>query len=153
MSRRDSVPVKVIGKQDLNISYTDRHAVRAVLYNSSTKHVALIRIAKGNYHKLPGGGIETDEDHTMAAKREILEEPGCEVSIEHTTLFARSEGWRDYLHQISFCYVATLVEDTGRPESTDLELSEGLSHCWIPIDCTISTTRDFRPSSEVGRFI
>jgi ADP-ribose pyrophosphatase YjhB (NUDIX family) len=153
MYHGDSVPVKVIGKQDLNVSYTDRHAVRAILYNSTTEHIALIHIAKGNYYKLPGGGIETDEDHSVAAKREILEETGCEVLIEHTTSFARSEEWRNDLHQISFFYVATLVEDTGRPELTDLESSEGLSHCWIPLDRAISTVRYIQPSSELGKFI
>lgn len=76
----------------------------------------------------PAVEIEVDEVHCAAIKREVLEETGCKVSVDNTAFFAQSEEWRNDLHQISFCYSARLVEDTGRPELTDVESSEGLSH-------------------------
>lgn len=149
----ESIPLKVIGKQDASVLYTDRHAVRAIVYNPTTKHIALIHIAKGNYYKLPGGGIEVDEDHLEAIKREIFEETGCEVAVENHTCFARSEEWRNDLHQVSFGYTTILVDETGQPELTDLESSEGLSHSWVPIDHAIGIMRDAQPSSDLGMFI
>jgi ADP-ribose pyrophosphatase YjhB (NUDIX family) len=97
--------------------------------------------------------IEVDEVHCAAIKREVLEETGCKVSVDNTAFFAQSEEWRNDLHQISFCYSARLVEDTGRPGLTDVESSEGLSHSWVPVDRAISTIRDVQPTSELGNFI
>ncbi|KAJ5109283.1 hypothetical protein N7456_005958 [Penicillium angulare] len=130
------------------VAYTERHAVRAVLYDSTSQQVALIHIAKDNYYNLPGGGIETDEDHSVAIKREVLEETGCQVSVDNTAFFAQSEEWRNDLHQISFCYSARLVEDTGRPELTDLESSEGLSHSSVPGYPDASAPSSIQPKSK-----
>lgn len=101
----------------------------------------------------PAVEIEVDEVHCAAIKREDLEETGCKVSVDNTAFFAQSEEWRNDLHQISFCYSARLVEDTGRPELTDVESSEGLSHSWVPVDRAISTIRNVQPTSELGNFI
>lgn len=56
MPQKPSVPIKVIGKMNPGVAYTERHAVRAVLYNPASQQVAIIHIVKGNYYKLPGGG-------------------------------------------------------------------------------------------------
>jgi 8-oxo-dGTP diphosphatase len=46
-----------------------------------------------------------------------------------------------------------MSEDTGRPELTDLEASESLSHRWISIEGAIELMRDVEPTLELGQFI
>ncbi|KAE8440338.1 hypothetical protein EG329_008563 [Mollisiaceae sp. DMI_Dod_QoI] len=148
-----AVPLRHIGSKDTGMVYVERSAVRAILHNPLAHQIALIHVAKGNYFKLPGGGVEADEDHTVAIAREIFEETGCKAAIDIDKCFAKSEEWRNDLHQISFCYVAKLVEDTGNPELTELEASEGLSHRWVSVDEAIEAMKSSQPTSELGNFI
>jgi 8-oxo-dGTP diphosphatase len=144
---------KVLGEKQAGISYTDRLAVRAILVDDANNHVALIYIARGNYFKLPGGGIEADENHKIAVEREILEETGCKPTLESMRLLATSEEWRNDLHQTSFCYVTSLKEDTGKPQLTDLEASEGLKHDWVAIQDALEKMRNIEPTSDLGDYI
>jgi len=63
------------------------------------------------------------------------------------------EEWRNDLHQHSYCYVAKLLEDTGRPELTEQELDEGLKHEWLSVSEADAAIRDSKPTSELGKFI
>jgi len=134
--------IKTIGQQNPNVAYIDRRAVRVILYNPITKHIALIHVVKGNYYKLPGGGIDDGEDHAVAVAREVMEETGCMVSMDSKEYFARSEEWRNDLHQISFCYTARMVEDTGKPDLTELETFEGLSHRWVLAESAVKMMQE-----------
>ena len=51
----------------------ERCASRAVVFDKDN-NVALLDATLKNYHKLPGGGIEENEDFTQALKRECKEE-------------------------------------------------------------------------------
>jgi len=64
-----------------------------------------------------------------------------------------AEGWRNDLHQHSYCYVASLLEDTGRPELTEQELAEGLKHEWLRVPEAIAAIKSSKPISELGKFI
>ncbi|KAK5119409.1 hypothetical protein LTR85_007509 [Meristemomyces frigidus] len=86
---------KVIGsKQDRN--YVERAAVRLIMRNDGGD-VVLIWFAKGEYFKLPGGGIESGEEHTVAARCEAMEETGCNISVDNECI-AICEEWRNDLH-------------------------------------------------------
>lgn len=61
-----------------------RHATRAVLINDQGQ-VALLKVGNGNYHKLPGGGVEGSEDMQLALERELLEEAGCRADLMQVT--------------------------------------------------------------------
>ncbi len=54
-----------------------RLAARAVIIIDGK--ILLIKTNKGDY-KFPGGGLEKGESHTIALKREVLEETGYKVS-------------------------------------------------------------------------
>ena len=87
------VASKVIGSKQANVKYTDRHVVRTIVLSADKSKIALILVQKGQYYKIPGGGIELDEDHGLAAEREALEETGCKVKLEGACL-ATSGSWR-----------------------------------------------------------
>ena len=63
-----------------DITYEVRKATRTVLLNDSNE-IALLYVAKDNYHKLPGGGIEEGESIFTALKREVKEEVGANIDI------------------------------------------------------------------------
>jgi 8-oxo-dGTP diphosphatase len=64
-----------------------------------------------------------------------------------------TEERRNDLHQISYCYVAKLMEDTGVLGLTDLEIGEGLKHQWVDVKEGLAWMRGCVPTSELGEFI
>jgi 8-oxo-dGTP diphosphatase len=59
-------PSKVIGTKSEGVKYVDRSAVRVII-ESDNSEITIIHVTKGNYYKLPGGGVEADEGHVLAA--------------------------------------------------------------------------------------
>jgi len=141
---------KVIGTKN-DIPYQERQAVRLVISKEKSK-IIIIHAQKENYYKLPGGGIETDEDHRVAGEREAMEETGCKVDIDARCM-ATTEEWRNDLHQISYCYRAKMMEDTGVPELTEEEVADGLRHEWVEVEEAMRKMKECKPTSELGRFI
>ena len=142
---------KVIGVKAEDVHYVDRHAVR-IITASDKGEIVIIYVKKGNYFKLPGGGVEKGEDHRIAGERDAKEETGCKVILDRDC-FAVTEEWRNDLHQTSYCYAARFVEDTGATELTDDELVDGLQHEWISVRGAIEKMKASQPTSDLGRFI
>jgi 8-oxo-dGTP diphosphatase len=108
---------------------------------------------KGNCYKLPGGGVEPeDQNDEVACQREALEETGCEV-IVRPHMVAHTTEYRGTLQQESHAYVCTVRNDTGKVELTDLEASEGLAHLWCPIAEALQEMKAIEPTTELGEFI
>lgn len=130
--------IREISNKDFGQPDTDennlilRRAARAVILNNESK-VAVLSVAGGEYHKIPGGGIEEDEDIRLALAREIYEEAGvkAEVIDEVGSILE----YRDGLKQYSYCYLAKVVGEIGVPEFTDDELNSGFqAPDWLSID-------------------
>ncbi|KAK4141353.1 NUDIX domain protein [Dichotomopilus funicola] len=153
MSDQNPIERRVIGTRQGGVQYSERLAVRVVVL-SPKGEVALVKANRDNYYKLPGGGIESGEDHGKAAEREVLEETGCHVLVK-PGCFATTEEFRNDLHQISYCYRATLLDghQPGNPELTEEEVSDGLKHEWVPVEKALQTMENVEPTSKLGRYI
>ena len=65
---------------DEMLEFSVRESARAVVIDNDG-NVALLHVAKKEYYKLPGGGIEGSEDKISSLLRECKEEIGCDVSV------------------------------------------------------------------------
>ncbi len=77
--------------------YSTRHTARAVLVDNDNK-IPLLYVGKYDYHKLPGGWVEKDENIEEALRRECLEEVWCEIEIWKylwEVVEYRANIWRD----------------------------------------------------------
>lgn len=116
--------------------------------------IAVIYAERGNYYKLPGGGIEIDEDHHGAAQREVGEETGATVSLRGTGCIATTEEFRNDLHQISYCYIADVLNTSDNPSLTQEGLVDGISHRWLPVNEALDGSMTLaEQTSELGLYI
>lgn len=120
--------------------YPVREAARAIVVDTNNQ-IALLRVSKNGYYKLPGGGIEESEDRMQALQRECLEETGSEIEViqevgsivEYRKMF--------HLKQVSYCYLARLKGEKGKPEYTNEELERGFEQVWLPFNEALSTLK------------
>ena len=141
---------RVIGSKN-DIPYVERQAVRLVI-SDGRGDIIIIHAQKENHYKLPGGGIEVDEDHRVAGGREAMEETGCKVEINGSCM-ATTQEWRNDLRQISYCYRARMLKDTGATELTEEEAADGLRHEWVSVELAMKKMKECQPTSELGEFI
>ncbi len=105
-----NVPTKVIGSKQAGTQYTERSAVRVVV-KGSDGGIVIVKVLKGNYYKLPGGGIEDGEDHHEAAEREVAQETGARVSAQGSCVAMTEE----YRNDLTKSRIATVpISLTGR---------------------------------------
>ena len=148
LSPRDFNPNASIG--DVN-EYRLRRASRGILKRNNT--IALINITRDNYHKLPGGGIESDETPELAFEREILEETGCQCVIKDNggiTIEYRKES---KTLQISYVFFAEVKGEPGEARFEDAEIEEGSKLEWTPIEQIDAVMSKGQPTDYDDKFI
>lgn len=138
--------------KEKDISYKLREAVRAVLFDNNNK-IALLKVSKMNYYKLPGGGIENNEDEETALKRECKEETGCDIKINES--IGRIQEYRDKIniYQKSYCYMSKVLGEKGNTEFTEKENNEGFYLEWVELNKAIDLIKNSKPLDYEGKFI
>ena len=141
-------PEKVTEKEVKN--YFLREAARAIVMDDEGK-IALLHAVKHNYYKLPGGGIEADEDQVKGLKRECREEIGSDIEIIGQ-IGKTLEYWRlTNTKQISYCYLAKLK---GKKEASDFtkgEIEDGFEAVWFTYEDARRTMAETFPTNLEGR--
>ncbi len=135
-----------------NESFRLRKAARAVVFDNENK-IAILKVTKHNYHKLPGGGVEEGENLTKALEREAMEEIGCKISVYGEV--GKIIEYRDEfnLKQESYCYLAKVVGEKGQPDFTEKEINDGFSVLWVSLDEAIEILEKDTPDNYEGKFI
>lgn len=138
--------------QAADIAYHVRKASRAVVVNDRDE-VALLFVTKGNYHKLPGGGIEGNETIYEALKREVEEEVG--TAIEDIKELGFTIEYRTEMEQIqiSYAYTAKATGELKEPVYTAEEQNDGFVLRWVPINIALELIKQDQPNNYVGKFI
>jgi len=107
----------------------ERIGARGIVVREDGK-IAVFNKSNKNEYKLPGGGIEADEDPKAAFRREVLEETGCEVEITNCLGTIEEHKSLDNFKQISYVFVGKVTEDTKELHVTEKERDEGAKLLW-----------------------
>lgn len=145
---------KDLGLQILPTSNMEtRNSVRVVLIDEDN-HIGVIYSKKLNYHKLPGGGMEGNENEEESLRRETLEETGYEIRELQKIITIEEFRTHDPVHQFSFCYKA---KTKGQQKSTNLqgyEATQGFTLRWYTISEILKILSDEYPSQPYhGKFM
>jgi 8-oxo-dGTP pyrophosphatase MutT (NUDIX family) len=123
---------KITSKIDKDITGYYRGAARAVILNSK-KEILLQHAIKNGYYKLPGGGIENEEDTIKALHREVLEETGYKIKVGKPIGLIIEHRLRFKVIQISYCYLAKTEGKKGKTKLEESEKQEGFQSEWWDI--------------------
>jgi len=121
----DSAPIEAADYT----AYSIRKAARAIVLDDLNQ-VALLKVGKHNYYKLPGGGIEEGEDKIEALHRELAEELGCKAEIIDEVGQIIQYLDQKKLVQTSYCYLAKQIGERTTPDFTEEELADGFEIRW-----------------------
>lgn len=132
-------------------NYANRIAARGIVVDG--ENVALIKVSKLGFYKLPGGGVEDGETPEIAFKREIMEEVGCDCDI----IWSLGEivEYRDdfKLKQTSHIFVSDLVGEVGSNHLEPDEVAEGFEVMWVTPVEAIKVLQSSTPIDYEGKFI
>lgn len=148
--------LKVIRNEDIgfkkkSVKYKIRKAARAVLFDKDK--TALLFVSKHNYHKIPGGGVKSNEDIKIALSREILEETGCTTEVKEEVGVIKE--YRDDfgIEQFSYCFTAEVVKINNKQSFTKKEKDQGFKLVWVTLDEAIKLIKNDKPDNYEGKFI
>lgn len=131
-------------------SYSVREAARAIVVDEEGK-IALLYVSKENYYKLPGGGLEGSEDKMVALERECQEEIGCDIEVTGEVGIVIEYRKFCKLKQTSYCYLAKVKGEKGKPNFTDTEIKNGFKEIWLSFEEAIKALNESNADSIEGK--
>ena len=135
--------------EDVN-TYDTRAAARAIVRDENG-HIALLKVGRHGYYKLPGGGVDEGEDIQTALLRECLEEIGCDIEVLGEVGTVEEHKLKSKLKQTSYCYLAKVVGTKGSPSFTQKEMDGGFSILWVPPSEAIKLMETCAPTTSGGK--
>jgi ADP-ribose pyrophosphatase YjhB (NUDIX family) len=122
-----------------------RKAARTIVLDENQQKIAVLQVKNGDYHKIPGGGIENVETAETAAIREALEECGCDVQL------IEKIGERDFLDpddsdsvHHSVCFLAQKINDHKTSYFTEAERNNKFRLLWLSFEDAIHVFENVR---------
>jgi 8-oxo-dGTP diphosphatase len=131
-----------------------KSASRVVLFDDQDK-TPIIDVRGGEYYKIPGGGVEAGESLEQGARREALEEAGCEIEILEQIgeqEFIDPDPKYNTLHH-STCYLAKKISRKDKPSFDDWEKSNDFKLIWVAYDEAVRLFESSETSDLYGKKI
>lgn len=110
-----------------------RKASRAVILNKNK--IAILEVNSGDYHKIPGGGVEENESLEQTAIREALEESGCSIKIlQKIGELSFVDPDNRNLEHHSTCFLTQKIGREIKINLTYEELKNNFKLLWVSFD-------------------
>ncbi len=135
--------------QDPN--YKLRRSARGLLVRDSK--IALLNVTSRNYHKLPGGGLNIDEDVEDGFKREVKEETGWDCQIIDKNAVIIEYRKKNKILQISYIFVARAIGSPTAQQLEDDEKAEGHELEWVSFNDVSDLMFTGKPIEYDDKFI
>jgi ADP-ribose pyrophosphatase YjhB (NUDIX family) len=116
-----------------------RKSARGVVLNDKNE-VSMQFVGKHNYYKLPGGGVDAGETIEEALRRELIEEVGCNIVIEHELGITIEYRTQHNLLHISYGFIARVDGALGEPSYEQGEIDDEFKPVWMPLEKAIEVT-------------
>jgi 8-oxo-dGTP diphosphatase len=133
-------------------TYRVRKSARAILLNNAGE-MAVQHLVNDNYHKLPGGGIESVETVEEALRREVQEEVGCDCEVQDEIGVVIEYRTSQSLLHISYCFLARVVGVVGEPALESEEVMEGQVTIWLKPEQALDLMKSDVPVPGSGEMI
>lgn len=120
-----------------NKSIFTRLATRSIAIKGN--NILLLYTKRYEDYSLPGGGLNTGEDHIKGLVRELVEETGAKniTNIKPFGVYEEYRPWHktdyDIQHMISYCYTCTVSDELGACKMETYEINNGMSAKWVNI--------------------
>lgn len=130
-----------------------REAVRAIVLNG--RDVFMIHSPVNRDYKFPGGGIQSDESHEEALRREVREESGASIAaiqgefgmvVEYDL---PEEKDYDIFKMASYYYLCSLGRVISAQNLDDYELDLAFKPEWVNVDRAIEANKSVLASDGV----
>ena len=131
--------------KDGNIKVNHREAIRAIVLNDSK--LLMIHSNKGDY-KFPGGGMNENESHEEAVKREVREETGYIISSVKVKLGEVTQRNVDtqekdcIFEMVSHYYLCEITGEQTQQELDDYEAELEFCPIWISLEEAINLNEE-----------
>lgn len=129
-----------------------KKAARAVIMDGDK--FAVISVRNGEYFKIPGGGLEDNEDEKQGAQREAMEESGCEIELIDTigeNEFIDPED-RNKIHH-SICFLARKKGESKNTNFDEWERSNSMCVLWMTYEEALQKFEQVKTEDQFGKLI
>ena len=127
-----------------------RIAARAIVLKRNK--IALMKVSKRGYYKLPGGGVKKGEIVKRGLMREIKEEVGSDIKIISELGEIVEYRTHEGLIQKSRAFIAESTKG-GKPTFSKGEKKAGFKLEWMSIDRAIKLMKKSKPKLHSEKFI
>lgn len=135
----------------LGDQYELRKSARGLLLNEAGA-IAVQYLAKYDYHKLPGGGVDPGETIEAALRREIMEEVGCAITdITPLGLVIEYRNKYNLLH-LSYGFAMQVAGELNPTALEPAEVAEGMETHWLQPAEALQKMQAAKPDRYEGAF-
>src|SRR3989338_5164592 len=132
--------------------FSYRTAVLGIVFDDND-NVALLGVAGHQYHRLPGGRVDEDEDVRVVLESECEAQIGSNIDIGNEVGKIVEYRRRNKLVLETYAYIASIEGEKETSSFDEEEVQLVYSVLWVPLDDAIELLASDAPDEYSGSFI